>query len=142
MLLPRTSNPSKGNAVAVVGGGSALKRAIRVARARSEYTSDMALAIAAGVHYDTLMNWYADRTTPRPAEVRKVARVLGIPYGDLMAAYEGREPEPVPLQDAIRELVDELRQSRHADDQRITRLVDAISELARHDNGRPRASGE
>lgn len=111
-------------------GGAALKQAIRTARARSAYNSDMALSVAAGVHYDTLMNWYADRTTPRPAEVRKVAAALQVPYADLMAAYEGRDPEPAPLQDAIRELVDELRESRHADDRRVMALVDAIRELA------------
>lgn len=110
-------------------GGAALKVAIRSARAHSPYDSDMALSVAAGVHYDTLMNWYADRTTPRPAEVRKVAAALGIPFSDLMAAYEGRDPEPAPLHDAIRELVDELRASRYADDARVNRLVDAISQL-------------
>lgn len=112
-------------------GGAALKVAIRAARAHSPYDSDMALSVAAGVHYDTLMNWYAGRTTPRPAEVRKVAAALGVPFSDLMAAYEGRDPEPAPLQDAIRELVDELRASRYADDARVNRLVEAITQLVR-----------
>jgi transcriptional regulator with XRE-family HTH domain len=91
------------------GGGAALKRAVRVARARTEITSDMELARRASVHYDTLMNWYGGRTTPRPFEVKKVAAVLGVPYGELMAAYEGYDPEPPPLQDAVRELVGEMR---------------------------------
>jgi len=116
-------------------GGPALKQAIRVARAKTPITSDMQLARAAGVHYDTLMNWYSDRTTPRPAEVRKVAAVLGVPYGDLLAAYDGRPLEPQPLQDAIRELVDELRASRLANDQQIAQLVEAITELAATQQG-------
>lgn len=90
-------------------GGAALKQAIHVARARTQLTSDMQLALRANVHYDTLMNWFGGRTIPRPAELKKVADALGISYGDLMAAYEGRDPEPQPLQDAIMELVGEIR---------------------------------
>jgi transcriptional regulator with XRE-family HTH domain len=67
-------------------GGPALRQAIHVARARTSIDSDTQLALAAGVHYDTLMNWYSGRTTPRPHAIRKVAAILGVPYGDLLAA--------------------------------------------------------
>lgn len=92
-------------------GGQALKQAIHVARARTDYTSDMQLAIAAGISYDTFMNWFGDKTTPRPAEVKKVADALGIRYDNLMAAWEGRPIEPPPLHEAIADLVSEIRQS-------------------------------
>lgn len=102
-------------------GGKALKRAIHVARARAGLTSDVQLSVQAGVHYDTLMNWYGDRTVPRPAEVKKVATVLGVPYGDLMAAYDGTDPEPKPVQDALVDLANVLRESIEED--RATRAT-------------------
>ncbi|HEV8282343.1 MAG TPA: helix-turn-helix transcriptional regulator [Candidatus Limnocylindrales bacterium] len=125
-------------------GGAALKRAIHVARARTDYTSDMALAKAAGVHYDTLMNWFADKTTPRPFEVRKVAVTLGVSMADLLAAWEGRDPDPPPVQDAIRELVDELRafvsesrMARAQQDEATMAILRALGALARVDLVRP-----
>jgi lambda repressor-like predicted transcriptional regulator len=90
--------------------GQRLKRAIHIARAQAEIDSDMQLSLRAGVHYDTLMNWYGGRTTPRPFELRKVAKVLGTPYAELWSAYEDIAVEPVPLTEAVRELVPELRE--------------------------------
>lgn len=90
-------------------GGQALKTAIHVARARTDITSDMELARRAGVSYDTFMNWFSGRTTPRPHEVKKVGDVLGVSYGDLIAAYEGAEPAAVPLEQAVAELIVEIR---------------------------------
>jgi ribosome-binding protein aMBF1 (putative translation factor) len=104
-------------------GGKALKRAIHVARARAGIASDMELSQRAGVHYDTLMNWYSGRTVPRPAEVRKVAEAVDIPLVVLMDAYEGRDPEPMVLQDAISELVGELRKGREQNDRLLAELV-------------------
>lgn len=115
--------------MAIETAASRLKRAVRVARARSGLTSDTAVAQTAGVSYDTLMNWYSGRTTPRPAEVRKVASALGVPYDTLWAAYEGREPEPVPLQDAIRELVVELRLGRVQQMEATKALLAAVEAL-------------
>lgn len=106
--------------------GQRLRSAVHVARARAGIDSDTALAIAAGVHYDTLMNWYSGKTTPRPAEVRKVAAVLRVPLSDLMDAYDGRETEPPALQAAIRELVIELRADRLARREEMLELVRAI----------------
>lgn len=88
------------------GGGEALKREIHVARNRAGITSDMRLAIASGVHYDTLMNWFSERTVPRPAELKKVAEAMGASYSRLMDAYEGREPEPTSIEEALRRHTD------------------------------------
>ena len=108
-------------------GGKALKRAIHAARPHKGYTTDMALSMAAGVSYDTLMNWYGDKTVPRPAEVKKVGDALGVPYGDLLAAYEGRDPTPPALHEAIAELVAAIR----ADVDETRELRQEIRELAR-----------
>jgi transcriptional regulator with XRE-family HTH domain len=102
-MTDRTAGPK------TLSGGTRLKQAIHQARALTEITSDTSLALKAGVHYDTLMNWYAERTVPRPAELKKVADVLGVRMADLMDVYEGRDPRPPALEDAIAELVDELR---------------------------------
>lgn len=107
-------------------GGQALKRAIHVARARTDMTSDMELSRRAGVSYDTLMNWYGDKTTPRGHELKKVADALGIRYASLMDAWEGRPSEPPPLQEAIRELVVEMRLSRAQQDEATMAILRAL----------------
>jgi lambda repressor-like predicted transcriptional regulator len=114
-------------------GGQALKQAIHVARARTDMTSDMQLSTRAGVSYDTFMNWFGDKTVPRPHEVKKVADTLGIRYADLMAAWEGRPIDPPPLQDAIRELVEELRLSRVQQHEATLALLQAVGALVRGD---------
>lgn len=99
--------------------GLRLKKAIHVARARANILYDTDLAVRAGVSYDTLMNWYGGKTVPRGAELRRVGHTLGVQYADLMAAFEGKEPEPpeltAVLRDqvaAINDLVEELRLQR------------------------------
>lgn len=119
------------NPEATTGGGRALKIAIHTARARAEITSDSALALKAGVHYDTLMNWYSERTTPRPHELSKVARALDVPLNDLMAAWEGRPIEPPPVQDAMRELVEEMRLARAQQHEATMALLSAVGALIR-----------
>lgn len=121
-----------------LSGGQALKQAIHVARARTDMTSDMALATRAGVHYDTLMNWFGNRTVPRPHEVSKIARALNVPMADLLAAWEGRDLEPPPLQDALRDLVGEIsaliaesRLARAQQDEATMALLRAVGALAR-----------
>ena len=110
--------------------GQRLKVAIHVARARTDITSDMELSRRAGVSYDTLMNWFGDKTTPRPHEVSKVGRVLGVPLANLMAAWEGRPVEPPPLQDAIRELVEEMRRDRAQRHEATIALLEALGAIA------------
>lgn len=97
--------------------GARLKEAIHVARIRAGITSDTQLSLRAGVHYDTLQNWYSGRTMPRAAALRMVADALGVRYSDLQDAYDGRDPEPPTLVDAIQELVAEIRKSeaQHAE---------------------------
>lgn len=89
--------------------GQRLKRAIHVARAQSRFTSDMQLALAAHIHYDTLMSWYSGRTVPRPASVKQIADAMGASYPDLMAAYEGVDAPAVPLEQAVADLIAEIR---------------------------------
>jgi transcriptional regulator with XRE-family HTH domain len=108
-------------------GGPALKQAIHVARARAEITSDVQLALKAGVSYDTLMNWFSDRTTPRPAELKKVADALDVRLVELMDAWDGREPQPPELEDAIRELVAEIRLDRQRRSEVVTVALAGIA---------------
>jgi transcriptional regulator with XRE-family HTH domain len=96
-----------------------LKRALRAARSIRGFESDQELALAAGVHLQTLQNWMYGKTTPRPSELSKVAAALEKPLDYFMAIYEGREPEPPPLMQrleeltlAIRDLVAEIREDR------------------------------
>lgn len=110
-------------------GGQALKQAIHVARARTDMTSDMELSRRSHVSYDTFMNWFGDKTIPRPFEVKKVADALGVPYGDLMAAWEGRPVEPPPLQDAIASLVEEMRLGRAQQHEATMALLTATGAL-------------
>lgn len=96
-----------------------LKRAIRAGREQQGIDSDIALSLAAGVHLQTLQNWMYGKTTPRPHELSKVAKVLDKPMDYFMAIYEGREPEPPPLIEqlgklttAVQDLVAEIREER------------------------------
>lgn len=111
------------------GGGQALKVAIHIARAKTDMTSDSQLARRAGVHYDTLMNWFSERTVPRPFELSKIAKVLDVSLNDLLSAWEGRPVEPPPLQDAIRELVEEMRLQRAQEHEATMALLQAIGSL-------------
>lgn len=92
-----------------IRGGPALKRAIHVAREAKGITSDTALAAQARVHYDTLMNWFGEKTVPRPSELQKVAQVLGISLVELMDSYEGRTAETASLHGILSSLVEEIR---------------------------------
>ena len=107
-----------------------LKRALRSARAKAGIRSDVELGLRSGVHLQTIQNWMYGKTTPRPSELSKVARVLDVPMNDLMAVYEGRDPEPPPLQDAIRELVGELRLSRIQQHEATMALLAAVGALS------------
>jgi len=118
-------------ALADQAAGKRLQRAIHVARARANILYDTELAIKAGVSYDTLMNWYGGKTVPRGVELRRVATFLGIKYADLMAAYEGTDPEPPELTEVIRELVDELRLSRAQQDEATMAILRALGASAR-----------
>lgn len=98
--------------------GLILKRAIHVARAAAGIRSDVALADAAGMRYQTLMDWYADRSRPTPGPLSKIAEVLDMPVADLWAAWEGRPTRP----DDIAELVAAL--DRHTE--AVTALVEEL----------------
>lgn len=109
MVTGRNTTPIKDRGtVDRLPSGQRLKRAIHVARARLGLTSDVQVSSQAGVSYDTLMNWYSGRTTPRPYELRKVAVALQVAYSELWAIYEGLDPEPLPLTEAVQGLTERL----------------------------------
>jgi transcriptional regulator with XRE-family HTH domain len=131
----------------MVSGGPALKRAIHVARAKAGITSDMQLALRAHVSYDTLMNWFGGKTVPRGHELEKVALALGTSIWVLQAAYDGRDPEPPPLTDAIAELtreiqalVKEMREDRERGEDAASALLKAAEVLGSRPT--PSATGE
>lgn len=124
------------------GGGQALKVAVHIARAKTDMSSDAALATRAGVHYDTLMNWFSERTVPRPFELSKVAKALDVSLNDLLSAWEGRPLEPPPLQDAIRELVEEIRLQRAQEHEATMALLQAVGSLVRVDPARAGTRGD
>lgn len=101
--------------------GAALKQAIHVARIQAGIATDIELARRAGVSYDTLMNWFSERTTPRPAEMAKVGKVVGLRLVDLMDTWEGRDPQPPALEEVLRELVAEIRISIY--EERLSRVA-------------------
>jgi len=111
--------------------GGRLREYIHVARARAKppITSDMQLALRAGVHYDTLMNWYAGRTLPRPGSLRQIADTLGVSYADMQDAYDGRDPEPPTLVEAIEKLIDELRVGRREQAAATTAILHALGAI-------------
>jgi transcriptional regulator with XRE-family HTH domain len=121
------------------GDHEALKRAMRAARNQAGYESDSSLALDAGVHLQTLQNWMYGKTTPRPSELSKVARVLDRPMDYFMAIYEGREPEPKLLEDAVgeltavvRELVAEIREERARGQDAAAAMLRAAAVLGSH----------
>ena len=89
--------------------GERLKREIHAARARAGIGTDIELAKRAHVSYDTLMNWYSGRTVPRAHVVKQVAEAVGVRFSLLLDAYEGKDPEPPELKEAIAMLADEIR---------------------------------
>lgn len=91
-------------------------------------TSDTRLALAAGVSYDTLMNWFSGRTVPRPAELKRVGDAIDLRLVDLMDAYDGRDPSPPSLEASIAELVAELRVFVH--EARLSRALQEESTAA------------
>ena len=131
-----------------LAAGQRLKRAIHIARARAGLTSDMQVSGRANVSYDTLMNWYGGRTVPRPFELKKVATALETSYAELWSRYEGMEPEPLPLQDAVRalipvlsDLVVELRLTRAEQVVATETMMDALGALGSRPTRARRRSG-
>lgn len=145
---PRTLDPRR-------EAGQRLKRALHVARAKAGITSDIDVSVRSHVSYDTLMNWYSGRTTPRPHELQKVTQALGASYAEVWAVYEGVDPEPLPLHESIRELVVVLRdlalELRHSRAEALVtqeqmaealRLADGITRASSTPRPRTRPVGE
>jgi transcriptional regulator with XRE-family HTH domain len=116
----------------VPGNHEALKRALRAARNESGYESDIALALASDVHLQTIQNWMSGKTTPRPAELSKVARAVDKPMDHFMAIYEDREPQEQPLHEAVADLTATLKEGRDVDSlaTAIERQADSLDTLA------------
>ena len=122
------------------------KRALRAARHQAGFESDQSLALASGVHLQTLQNWMYGKTTPRPSELSKVARVLDRPLDYFMAIYEGREPEAQPLHEAVADLtraigqlVAEIREDRERGQDAAAAMLRAagvLGSLASNGEGR------
>lgn len=146
--MVRTGTGRARGALAMPGHHQDLKRALRAARSQKGYESDQSLALASGVHLQTLQNWMYGKTTPRPHELSKVARTLDVPLDHFMAIYEGREPQAQPLEEAvadltaaIRELVAEIREERERGQDAAAAMLRAAGVLGSHpSNGEGRAS--
>lgn len=124
------------------GNHEALARALRAARSERGYTSDQALALAAGVHLQTLQNWMYGKTVPRSSQLLRVAQTLDKPMDYFSAIYEGREPAAVPLErvvadltDAVRDLVTEIREERERGQDAATAMLRAAAALPLPKNG-------
>jgi hypothetical protein len=103
------ADTKKRPAAPIIGNYDALARAIKAARSEKGYKSDQALALAAGVHLQTLQNWMYGKTTPRSLQLFRVAKVLDKPQDYFAAIYEGREPEETPLHEKVAELTGVVR---------------------------------
>ncbi len=87
----------------------------------------MELAKRAHVSYDTLMNWYSGRTIPRATGVKQVAEAMGVKYVKLLDAYEGNDPEPPELKEAVGLLIDEIRSSMVDERRARAQLMRAVT---------------
>lgn len=135
--MARTGKATSGSPADRRRRGQALKQAVHVARVRAGIKSDLQLSIVASMDYETLLSWWSGRARPKGATLQKVAFALNVPYADLEAAYEGRDPEPQPLQDAVRDLtvavrtlVREMQEERERGEDAATAMVQAARALA------------
>src|SRR4051812_26107227 len=68
--------------------GESLQRYIDARLGLAELTSVVALATRAEVRAGTISEWWTKGKEPDLSTLRKVARALRVPVGDLVAAYE------------------------------------------------------
>lgn len=120
----RNTDTEEATAPDVPIGGPALKRQIHVARAEAGIPSDRELARRAGVRYQTLMDWYADRTRPTTGPLSRIATELALPVGDLWAAWEGDEAQPPKPDEGA------LVEALHAQTRALSAQTSALEELA------------
>lgn len=128
------------------GDHEGLTRALRAARNERGFSSDQELALAAGVHLQTLQNWMYGKTVPRSSQLLRVAQVLEKPMDYFSAIYERREPVEQPLHEVVadltgvlRELVAEMREDRERGEDAASALLRAAAAL-HPSNGADRGS--
>lgn len=92
--------------------GARLKSYIQDRMAEKGIPSLRRLSIESPVSYDTLHAWFRGRA-PQPGAGGRVAVRLGVTYSELLAAYEGVEP-----------------QGRYITDERLEDLMRAAAEAA------------
>lgn len=106
----------------------ALGRAIAAARG-SQPQDDLALAI--GVHQTTISQWEKGITAPARWRIPRIEEALGIPPGELVAIYEGADPDstqaPADDPDDPLALLTEAR-----------RALDRLERILRHEQERAR----
>lgn len=80
------------------------ERYVRAALARSRKVHTMAQLIrATGLHANTLYDLFnRNVTSPGPRTISLIADALEVPVGDLWAAWQGLEPPPDTMQEALR----------------------------------------
>lgn len=87
--------------------GKRVRRYILALMAAKDIPSISMLADQSDVGRDTIMKWLAGRRiAPKTGE--KVARELGVSYGDLLRAREGHPPRPTDeIEDLVRRVAEE-----------------------------------
>lgn len=131
----RSSALRRGFLVANVEAGERFEEYIRIAIAKSKTVHSPAELIrAAKLHPNTLYDLFNGVTdNPGPRTIAALARVLEVPVSDLWAVWEGREVEPPPLVDVLRELAPDLHElvillRAQADDAVLAAVREALEE--------------
>ena len=89
-----------------------LKRELRIGMSGKGIDSWGRLAGGSGVSPTTIENWIYGRTVPQAKQLRRVGEFLR-PHSNpaaLEAAYAGMSPPEPPIEEALRELVPEIRE--------------------------------
>lgn len=87
--------------------GQRLRRAIEEGIGRStDVRSISALCRVAHLNRNTIYAWFTGKAVPSSQALSRVAHALDMSLMDLVAAWEGRYPEPT--EEAIRDLTDRL----------------------------------
>lgn len=87
--------------------GARLRRAIEEGIGRStDVRSISALCRVARINRNTIYAWFTGKAVPSSQLLSRVAHALDMSLMDLVAAWEGRYPEPT--EELVRELIDRL----------------------------------
>lgn len=78
--------------------GKRLRDYMRTAMSRAEIDTVSELARRGGVGRDTLQAWWRGERQPTPLPGGRVAKVLGVTYAELLAAWDGSPADLEPQQ--------------------------------------------